>query len=138
GGRYFKAPSPADLNAIYKAITVELNSQLILKYHSNTYIGHSYELVRLEVRYKTPSGQAMIDAISYTPPLVAVRPARSQPAPPNLLGSGTGAVELPPGLNPAAQGVSSSEYQVPSNGLSHSVLVGFGAALLAGFAALLG
>src|SRR4051812_9937251 len=101
GGKYFRAPSAGDLDAIYKAISIDLNSQLVVTYHSNTQVERGYELIGVQVRYKMP-GIALADAVSYRPPPDAVRPSKpvgstvTAPPPP-------GVVQLPPGLNPAAE-----------------------------------
>jgi tight adherence protein C len=136
GGKYFKAPSVADLNAIYKAISIELNSQLVVKYHSNARVDHSYQFIKVEVLYEVPGGQASSGIVNYRPPPAAVRPSgtagesRQVPLP-------APAVELPPGLTTIGASSQPSGPLSPttSSGLS---LAGMAAAILAGIAALLG
>ena len=71
GGKYYKAPSAKDLDAIYKAISIELDSQLFLKYKSTTRLERSYQLIHVEVTYTSPTGQVITRQISYRPRVAA-------------------------------------------------------------------
>jgi tight adherence protein C len=134
GGKYYKAPSPADLGAIYNAISIELDSQLFLKYKSTTRLDRSYQLIHVEVKYTSPSGQVVTQQINYRPRVsAAVVPAPSENAAPAGTTSQPEPVILPPRLqNPDPVVVARIERSLISNFFS------LGAALLASFAALCG
>lgn len=71
-GKYYKAPSGTDLAGIYNAISLELSSQLLLKYTSTTHIARTYELVSVQVKYTSKDGQVIIRTIRYRPPRAAL------------------------------------------------------------------
>ena len=75
GGKYFKAPTGSELQGIYAAISLELSSQLLLKYNSTTRVERAYELVSIIVKYTSKSGQVIVKSVRYRPPPSAVVPA---------------------------------------------------------------
>ncbi len=72
GGKYYKAPNPSDLNGIYSSISLELSSQLSLKYNSGTHVARTYELVTVQVKYTSKDGQVIIQTIRYRPSIAAL------------------------------------------------------------------
>jgi tight adherence protein C len=72
GGKYYKAPSGSDLAAIYSAISLELSSQLILKYNSTTRVSRTYQLVSVQVKYTAKDGQVFVQTIRYRPARAAL------------------------------------------------------------------
>jgi tight adherence protein C len=75
GGLYYKAPAPEDLKGVYDAISLQLSSQLILKYNSTTQVERSYKLISVQVKYTSKSGQVLVKSLRYRPPLAALRPS---------------------------------------------------------------
>ncbi len=138
GGRYYKAPSAADLAGIYNAISIELDSQLFLKYKSNTLIARSYESVKVEVKYTPPAGQPLVKTISYRPPNAAIItptpevPIERTPLP--TLGP------ILPSTNPGGPTIGRIPGAVTdgTNLSSQARMYSLGAAALAGMAALFG
>jgi tight adherence protein C len=131
GGKYYKAPGPADLTGIYNAIATELASQLYLKYKSAAQISRSYQLVPVEVRYTGPDGKQLTQTVSYRPPRVAVPTATAEAAEPAV--SRTPVPPTPAGTvgpRPPIPGQNDPDAQRKMYTLS--------AALLAGIAALFG
>jgi tight adherence protein C len=100
GGKYYKAPAPSDLAGIYKAISLELSSQIILRYSSTTHVTRTYDLVTVQVKYTAKDGQVMIQNIRYRPSLAALiepTPIVSGPVPTPY------AVPLPVGVGRTGQ-----------------------------------
>src|SRR5436190_11453017 len=131
GGKYFKAPSADDLNGIYNAISIELDSQLFLKYKSSTHLDRSYQLITVEVKYTAPGGQVVSQKITYRPRASLITspqsPSSVEPVQAPIV------VGLPSGISRQVE-VASTPPQVPWL----ARLLGLGAALLAGMAALCG
>jgi tight adherence protein C len=135
GGKYYKAPSGADLDSIYNAISFELNSQLYLRYRSNTQVKRSYELVTVEVKYTSPDGHVLTQRISYRPRKTSVV-ADPAPAIISTPVPGPAVVALPPRLTtePAAPPAALPPAEMPLA----TRLISLGAALLAALGALFG
>jgi tight adherence protein C len=72
GGKYYKAPSGADLAGIYNAIALELSSQIILNYNSTTRVARTYQLVSVQVKYTAADGQVIVQTIRYRPSTAAL------------------------------------------------------------------
>jgi tight adherence protein C len=72
GGKYYKAPNPSDLKGIYSAISLELSSQLSLKYNSGTHVSRSYELITVQVKYTSKEGQVIVQTVRYRPSIAAL------------------------------------------------------------------
>jgi tight adherence protein C len=133
GGKYYPAPSTNDLAAIYNAISLELDSQLFLRYKSATQVQRSYQLVTVEVKYTAPDGQIVSKAITYRPPPAAVVPAQVEPAVVPTLLPRPNVVPLPEGIGTYRPPPPPS-YEVPFP----VRLASLGAALLASISALCG
>lgn len=134
GGKYYQAPGPADLTSIYTAISLELDSQLILKYRSDTRVDRSYKLVRVEVTYASPAGGTVTQKISYRPPPAAVIVPTQAPvvAPVGTPEATPHALPLPP-----STGTAVPRPRIP--GVPFEIqLLSMGAALLAAISALFG
>lgn len=126
GGKYYNAPSGAELQGIYTAISMELSSQLLLKYNSSTRVERPYQLVNLVVKYTSKSGQVIIKAVRYRPPIAAVIPSTPEVSvvPTRI------SVPLPSGIT-SPQGTS-SQIQTPSIPLAGRInFIGVLGALLA-------
>jgi tight adherence protein C len=134
GGKYYKAPTAADLQAIYAAISVELDSQLFLRYRSATRVSRSYELVKVQVKYTAPDGQVLVRTVSYRPPTAALLPKQPGPTTRALAPFATPfAVPLPAGMS------AKSTQSAPTGKVSlQSTVTSWVAAFLASVAALLG
>lgn len=137
GGKYYKAPSAADLAGIYNAISIELDSQLFLNYKSSTTVDRSYELVQVEVKYIAPDGQALVKTVSYRPPPPAIKTSTPEPfvsektpLPTIVPVASSGG----PGPNTIGQVSSVAGVALPSQNRIYSL----GAAALAGIAVLFG
>src|SRR5688500_13432654 len=72
GGKYYKAPGPGDLEAIYRSISLELSAQMRLRYASTTHVERSYRLVTVQMQYKDKAGQVVVRTIRYRPPPAAL------------------------------------------------------------------
>ena len=134
GGKYYAAPSPADLTNIYNAISLELDSQFYLKYKSATRIARSYETVDVVVKYTSPDGQVLIRSITYRPPSEALIDS----------GAGNNTTKQPP-VSGFVQKDNSADPEAapaaaaPTVGTNMNVrLFSLSAALLASIAALFG
>jgi tight adherence protein C len=108
GGRYYKAPAPQDLQAIYNSIAVELSSQLLLQYKSTTRVTQVYQLVSVEVKWKGPDGTELAATVRYRPSRDALIQPTALPVQP-----GPTSLPLPAGIRnpsppPAAHPVSAS------------------------------
>lgn len=82
GGRYYKAPSSTDLTAIFDAISLELSSQMVLRYTSTTRMERSYKLVSVQVKYVGDGGGGVVGVertIRYRPPPTSVLQPTSEP-----------------------------------------------------------
>lgn len=78
GGKYYKAPAPADLQGIYTAISLELSSQFLLKYNSATQVDRPYKLVTVQLKYVSPSGQLIVKSLRYRPSVAALLPGTAE------------------------------------------------------------
>jgi len=114
GGKYYKAPGPGDLEAIYRSISLELSAQMQLRYTSATRVERSYRLIIVQVRYTDRAGQEVVRNIRYRPPSAAVlTPVEEFVAP----AGGPVIVPLPPGLGADTGGTGSPQPPV-SQGVS--------------------
>jgi tight adherence protein C len=131
GGKYYKAPSGADLAGIYNAISVELSSQLILKYNSTTRVARTYELVSVQVKYTAKDGQVIVQTIRYRP----ARSALMESTPVVSEVPTAYSVPLPAGVvnaqGPTAASASTHDLNVVSQALNTISVLG---ALLVGLA----
>ncbi len=129
GGRYYKAPGAADLKAIFEAISVELTSQLFLKYKSSTVSTNQYQSITVEVIYTAPDGQVIRDTARYLPRVVATPTPEPPPPPTNTPAPVSLGINTPEAQPPAAQG-----SVLPPR----EQMISLGAAVLAGLSALFG
>ncbi len=134
GGKYYKAPSAADLNGIYNTISLELNSQLFLKYHSQATIERQYQLVEVALSYTAPDGQVVVKTFGYRPPPEAV--VRATDVPFVLQTFATPVVSLPPGL--VNQGQASTSQAVKKTPTFPVNVLSIGAIVLGSVAIIMG
>ncbi len=131
GGKYYKAPAPADLKGIYNAISVELSSQLLLKYGSTTHVAHPYDFILVEVKCTLKDGQTLVQTARYRPPLSAITAPTPQAAPASAVAAPL-VVPLPAGVGRVEEAVGTA--RIPSGAVEMMALV---ASVLAGVAVLL-
>jgi tight adherence protein C len=131
GGKYYKAPAPQDLQGIYQAISLELSSQLILKYHSTTRTERSYQLVSVQINYGDAQGQILSAVVRYRPPPAALLPSTPETVKviptPFFVG-------LPAGMTASDPTPSERPVSEPDNAFRLILIIG---AILAAVAALL-
>lgn len=133
GGKYYKAPTGTDLQGIYSAISIELSSQLLLKYNSTTRVERPYQLVTLVVKYTSKTGQVIVKTIRYRPSALAVIPSTPEVSEvPTRI-----SVPLPAGITapaeaPAATGAASSAQTISFIGVLGSLLAVLAVAALTG------
>jgi tight adherence protein C len=72
GGQYYKAPAAADLQGVYTSISLQLSSQLLLKYTSATRVDRTYKLVTVQIKYTSHSGEVLVKSVRYRPSLAAL------------------------------------------------------------------
>lgn len=82
GGKYYKAPAPGDLEAIYRSISLELSAQMQLRYVSATRVERSYRLINVQVQYRDKAGQLTVRTIRYRPPPKALLSQSQETSPP--------------------------------------------------------
>ena len=75
GGKYFRAPTPGELQGAYTAISLDLSSQLLLTYNSSTKVDRPYKLVNVQIKYTAKTGQVIIQNLRYRPPAAALIPS---------------------------------------------------------------
>ncbi|MFL5734067.1 MAG: VWA domain-containing protein [Chloroflexia bacterium] len=132
GGKYYKAPTPADLGAIYSAISIALDSQLFLKYKSTTQLERSYQLIRIEVKYTGADGKVVTKQIAYRPRVSAALNRAADAEGPAPSAQPPLQVELPSRLRAAEP---EAALPMPQAGMM-TQFYSMSAGLLAGFAAL--
>ncbi|HUS13665.1 MAG TPA: VWA domain-containing protein [Chloroflexia bacterium] len=72
GGRYSKAVNPADLQGLYTQLARELAGQYLLTYQSSTRVLKAYEIIRVKITYRAPSGELLTQEVRYRPPATSV------------------------------------------------------------------